>query len=104
MLRARQVFQAKYGRGNELVGLFQEFNRRMQEEGGYAPHFRILTDATGPFFTVITEIEVASFAAWEGEFSTAMNRPWMGEWFSRMMPLVESGRREFYTIVAEGTE
>ena len=101
MLRARQVFQAKYGRGDEVVSLFQEFNTRMQAEGGNAPHFRILTDATGSFFTVVTEIEVASFAAWEGEFSDAMNRPWMGEWFSRMMPLVESGRREFYTIVEE---
>jgi hypothetical protein len=99
MLRARQVFQAKYGRGNELVGLFQEFNTCMQDEGGNAPHFRILTDGTGPFFTVITEIELASFTAWEGEFSAAMNHPWMGEWFSRMMPLVESGRREFYNIV-----
>ncbi len=99
MLRARQVFQAKYGPGDTMVGLFQEFNTRMQEEGGDAPHFRILTDATGPFFTVITEIEVESFAAWEGEFSAAMNRPWMGEWFSRMMPLVESGRREFYNII-----
>jgi hypothetical protein len=28
-----------------------------------------------------------------------MERPWMGEWFSRMMPLVESGSREFYNIV-----
>ena len=104
MLRARQVFQAKYGRGDELVALFQEFNTRMQEAGETTPRFRILTDATGPFFTVVTEIEVENFAAWEGEFSTAMNRPWMGEWFSRMMPLVESGRREFYTIVEEGTE
>jgi hypothetical protein len=23
----------------------------------------------------------------------------MGEWFSRMMPLVESGSREFYNLV-----
>jgi hypothetical protein len=63
LLRVRQVFQAKYGHGDTLVGLFQEFNTRIQEEGGNAPHFRILTDATGPFFTVITEIEVVSFAA-----------------------------------------
>ena len=60
MLRARQVFQAKYGHGDAMVGLFQEFNTRMQEEGGDAPHFRILTDATGPFFTVITESGVNS--------------------------------------------
>ena len=46
MLLARQVFQAKYGRGDELVALFQEMNTRMQEEGGDVPRFRILTDAS----------------------------------------------------------
>lgn len=100
MLVARQVFSAKYGRGDELVALFQEFNTRMQQEvDGTAPRFRILTDATGPFFTVVTEVEVKNFAAWEGPFREAMARPWMGEWFGRMMPLVESGRREFYNVV-----
>ena len=71
----------------------------MQEVGGTAPRFRILTDATGPFFTVVTEVEVESFAAWEGSFRESMARPWIGEWFGRMMPLVESGSREFYNIV-----
>ena len=99
MLLVRQVFQAKYGRGDELVGLFQELNQRMRDAGELSPQFRILTDASGPFFTVVTETEVESFAAWEGGFREAMERPWMEEWFSRMMPLVESGSREFYTIV-----
>ncbi len=93
MLVARQVFRAKYGRGDELVALFKELNARMQEESGAAPRFRILTDATGPFFTVITEVEVESLAAWEGSFRESMSRPWRGEWFGRMMPLVESGSR-----------
>jgi len=26
--------------------------------------------------------------------------PEFGDWFARMMPLVETGRREFYNIVA----
>jgi hypothetical protein len=99
MLVARQVFQAKYGRGDELVTLFQELNTRMQDVGETALRFRILTDVTGPFFTVVTEVEVESLATWEGGFREAMNQPWMGEWFGRMMPLVESGRREFYNIV-----
>jgi hypothetical protein len=42
---------------------------------------------------------VENFAAWEGQFSEGMRQPWMGEWFGRMMPLVESGRRDFYTVV-----
>lgn len=99
MLVARQVFQAKYGRGDELVALFQELNARLRDGGELAPQFRILTDASGPFFTVVTESEVESFAAWEKGFSEAMNQPWMGEWFSRMTELVESGSREFYNVV-----
>ncbi len=99
MLVARQVFRAKYGRGDELVALFKELNTRMQEGGGSGPRFRILTDVTGPFFTVVSEVEVESLAAWEGGFRESMDRPWMGEWFGRMMPLVESGSREFYNIV-----
>ncbi|MBA2776667.1 MAG: hypothetical protein H0U31_08060 [Chloroflexia bacterium] len=99
MLIARQVFQAKYGRGDELVALFQEFNSRMREEGKMTPRFRILTDVSGPFFTVVSEAEVESLADWEGSFREAMSRSWMEEWFSRMMPLVESGSREFYNVV-----
>lgn len=99
MMIARQVFQAKYGRGDELVDLFKQFNTRMQQEGGTAPRFRILTDVSGPFFTVVTEIEVENLAAWEGSFRESMARPWVGEWFGQMMPLVESGSREFYNIV-----
>ncbi len=99
MLLARQVFRAKYGRGDELVALFTELHARTREAGGTAPRFRILTDLSGPFFTVVTEVEVASFADWEGRFRELMDRPWMGEWFGRMMPLVESGSREFYTVV-----
>ena len=99
MVIARQVFQAKYGRGDELVAHFRELNARLREGGATAPRFRILTDATGPFFTVVTEVEVESLAAWEGSFRESMARPWMNEWFGRMMPLVESGRREFYNVV-----
>src|SRR5262245_16275327 len=99
MLVARQVFQAKYGRGDELIAHFREFNTRMREDGPDTPRFRILTDVPGPFFTVVTEVEVENLAAWEGRFTTAMARPWLGEWFGRMLPLVESGSREFYTLV-----
>ena len=99
MLVVRQVFQAKYGRGDELVALFREMNKRAQEERANMPPFRIMTDASGPFFTIVTETEVESFAAWEKGFQEAMARPWMNEWFGRMTGLVESGRRDFYTLV-----
>jgi hypothetical protein len=39
MLVERTVFQAKYGRGDELVALFQELNGRIRDEAGASkPH------------------------------------------------------------------
>ncbi len=103
MLLVRQVFQAKYGRGDELVALFKEARERGRL-GANADQtndrsWRLLTDASGPFFTVVTEFEVESFAAWEQWFKQTMAQPDMGEWFGRMVDVVESGSREFYNIV-----
>jgi hypothetical protein len=94
MLVVRDVFQAKYGRGNELVGLFKETFPKLGQDHTY----RLLTDASGPFFTVVTEIEVANLAAWEQMTANLFAMPEFGEWFNRMLPLVESGRREFYHL------
>jgi len=94
MILVRDVFQAKYGRGDELVALFKEVRNTWFHD--YP--FRILTDASGPFFTVVTEIEVAGLAAWEQLTAEELGRPEFGEWFARMTPLVETGRREFYHL------
>jgi hypothetical protein len=50
------------------------------------------------FFTVVIETTVESLAAWEHRITEIFSLPEFGVWFARMTPLVESGRREFYTI------
>ena len=59
---------------------------------------RILTDASGSFFTVVTERETASLADWERQIAEVFSNPDFANFFARMIPLVESGRREFYNI------
>ncbi len=49
MLLVRQVFQAKYSRGDELVALFREFATHACEAGWPVVNNRILTDPSGPF-------------------------------------------------------
>jgi hypothetical protein len=102
VLLVRDVFQAKYGRGDELVALFREIVGYWQ--AGQHPislhDHRILTDASGPFFTVVTELVVDDFTAWERFMAEEFALPQFADWFARMMPLVESGRREFYNVVA----
>lgn len=102
MLLVRDVFQAKYGRGDELVALFKELSGHWEGSEGrdYIHEFRILTDASGPFFTVVTEILVDDFAAWERLTAAEFALPEFEDWFQRMVPATESGRREFYNVVA----
>ena len=102
MMIVRDVFQAKYGRGDELVALFKEITEHWNQ-GKHQVQLhshRILTDASGPFFTVVTELEVEDFVAWQQFMAEEFAMPQFGDWFARMMPLVESGRREFYNVEA----
>lgn len=96
MILVRDVFQAKYGKSGELVALFKEAQQKWPGAMPYGQ--RVLTDASGPFFTVVTETEVESLAAWERLIATIFSNPEFGEWFGRMQGLVDTGRREFYTI------
>ncbi len=96
MIVERDVFQAKYGQGDALVEVIKE-SRPLWEARGVT--HRILTDLTGPFFTVVLELEwpdqVPLTIAHEALFTKAE----FGEWFSRTIPLTESGRRELYSVV-----
>ena len=98
MLLVRDVFHAKYGRGDELVALFKEAREQMPD-GMQTGAMRLMTDASGPFFTIVLEYEVESFAAWERQFAEMMAQPDTSGFGARMNEVVESGRREFYTIV-----
>jgi len=99
MIVVRDTFQAKYSRGGELVAIFKEL--RQQWPGQSID--RIFTDASGPFDTIVTEATVESIDAWEQRTAEVFPMPAFGDWFARMMPLVESGRREFYGCVAKMT-
>jgi hypothetical protein len=97
MILVREVFQAKYGKGDAVVALLKEAGTIFRDATGYSS--RLLTDASGTFFTVVWETEVESFAKWEEAIATGFGDPTFEEWFARMVPLVDSGRRDFFTIV-----
>ncbi len=96
MIIVRGVFQAKYGKGGGLVALFKEAREKWSAQ--YAD--RILTDASGTFFTVVVETKVESLAEWERRNKEIFAQPEFADWFARMSPLVRSGSREFYNLEA----
>lgn len=96
MMMVRLVFQAKYGKGADLLDLFKEAHRRWNAV--YAG--RILAERDGAYITVISETEVASFEEWERRLTHVFAQPDFAIWFLRMTHLVELNRRELYTVEA----
>lgn len=97
MMIVRDTFQCKYGRGDDLLQLFREMHGMMPMPAGT----RVLTDASGPFFTIVTEMPVADFAGWQKMMAEEMSHPDFAGWFQRMMEVVESGDRSFWNVELE---
>ena len=99
MILARAVFQAKFGKVNELVAAFKELNNGMTAAQMESVQPRIPTDISGPFNTVVVETSHESLAALEqfraALFASMAEDP---EGQSQVTDLVESGRNEYYTI------
>ena len=99
MIRVRDVFQLKFGAAREAAALWREgieIGRRI-DAGGVPP--RVLTDLTGPYYTLVLESSFPSLADYEKRGTDMMrNDEWKG-WYRRFVPLVERGRREIFTIL-----
>ena len=100
MIVIRNVFRLKFGKAREAVALFKE-GLAIQRRVGAGLEFstRLLTDVTGPFYTVVLEITVPSLGAFEGDAPRLMgDKDWQAN-YQKIAPLVESGFREIFTLV-----
>ena len=100
MVIIRNVFRLKFGKAREAVALFKE-GIAIQKGVGAGLDFstRLLTDVTGPFYTVVLEITVANLAAFEGAAPRLMgDKEWQAN-YQKITPLVESGYREVFSLV-----
>jgi hypothetical protein len=94
----RNVFRLKFGKAREAVALFKE-NVAIQKRAGAPFSARILTDVTGPFYTVVLELTAPNLAAFETEGPKFMASQEFQANYQKLVPLVESGHREIFTIV-----
>jgi len=98
MIVIRNVFHLKFGKAREAIALIKE-SVAIHEREGAKVSARIMTDLTGPFYTVVLEITVANLAYLETDMPRLMSSP---EWqanYQKLAALVESGHREMYRLV-----
>jgi hypothetical protein len=98
MILIRNVFRLKFGKAREAVPLIKE-GVAIQNRAGANYAARVLTDVTGPFYTVVLELTVPSLSAFESEALRFMADKDFQENYQKVVPLVESGHREIFTIV-----
>ena len=98
MIVIRNVFRLKFGKAKEAVAIAKE-GVAIQKRVGASFSPRILTDVTGPFYTLVLELTVPSLATFETEAPRLMgDKEWQAN-YQKMVPLIESGYREIFTVV-----
>lgn len=98
MVLVRMVFQARWGSVQDVVEEFKQSLTLMREITGSKTRFRVLTDLSGSFNTVVEEIEVESLAEWERHRAAIFADPRFQQRMANLGPVFESGGTEFYTI------
>lgn len=100
MVVIRNVFQLKFGKTREAVALAKEsvaIQKRVLAGKDFST--RLLTDVTGPFYTLVLELTLPNVATFETNAPRLFgDKDWQAN-YQKMTPLVESGHREIFTIV-----
>lgn len=97
MIVVRNVFRLKFGKAREAKEAMKDLlsiNRRL----GYGQAARVLTDVTGPFYTMVLEMTFASLGDLEQGAKATMGDAGWKDAYAKLVPLVESGGREIYNV------
>jgi hypothetical protein len=98
MIVIRNVFRLKFGKAREGVALVKELVA-IHKRGGASFSTRILTDLTGPFYTLVLELTLPNLSAFETEMPQRMGDKDFQATYQKLVPLVESGERQIFTVV-----
>jgi hypothetical protein len=98
MILVRDVFQLKYGQARPALAMMKE-GRELAQKAGMPADWRILTDITGPAYTLVLENKHESLSAYDGHMKGVTGNDAWHAWHQKFVALVDHGHREIYTIV-----
>ena len=97
MILVRQVFQVPIGTARAVAASILQGAAEFAQTAAEV-HGRVLTDISGPFGTVILEIEVESLAAWERMQAARAAQSDGKPGGADGAPPFTGGYQEFYTL------
>ena len=100
MIVVRNVFRLKFGKAKEAVALVKEgvaIQKKLLAGTDFSA--RILTDVTGPFYTLVLELTVPNMSSFESLAPKIFSdKDWQAN-YQKMAALVDSGYREVFSVV-----
>jgi hypothetical protein len=96
MIVVRDIFQVKFGRMKEAKEIWKE---GLKHAPPAMSRPRLLTDLTGQYYTLVLESTYKDLGDYEAAQQKTMSAPEMGAMYQKFVPLVDSGKREIFTIV-----
>src|SRR5947207_6674887 len=100
MVIERLVWRSKFGQGDQVMAAFATWRTQFAQRDGLTA--RIMTDLTGPMFTVVVETEyrdLGHVAEHDAHLEAMYREAEFRQWFNSWQGAVESGSRELYTVV-----
>jgi len=91
----RNVFNLKFGASKEAIPMWKEYLQRVHQRDPNV-HARLLTDISGPAYSLILEIEYESFSEMEPSECRLTNQPDWREFYQKFIPLCEKAERTYY--------
>jgi hypothetical protein len=98
MILVRNVFQLKFGQARPALAHWKDgmqIVRRLRPKDTH----RVLTDVTGPSYTIVFEGMYENLAEFEQSARTVMGNDEWQKWYQKFVPLVDSAYREIFTVV-----
>ncbi len=93
----RETYQAYKWQIQTAVGLLKRYGGLL-EYFGVGKNCRILTDASGPMFQVVIEVETENMSTWEDRRRTLYREVEFQVWFNQMMTSIQAGTHQFYRV------
>src|SRR4029450_5838626 len=95
MIVIRNVFQLKFGKAREAIALLKEgvvIQKRAVTDVEFSS--RLLTDVTGPFYTVVLELTLPNLATLESYAPKLFgDKDWQAS-YHKLTPSVATGQRQ----------
>jgi len=98
MIVVRNVFQLKFGKARDAVAYWKEAHPIFERLGMPMKGSRVLTDVTGPFYTLVLENTFESLADYERSSHMVMDDPAWRVWYGNFSALCEGGHREIFSV------